>query len=414
MSLFHVLAALVTLSALAGYLNYRLLRLPTSIGLMLVALVLSGALLALREAGLFHAAEAKALLTSIDFGSLVLHGMLGFLLFAGALHVDLGRLKSEAWPVGLLATLGVAVSTAVSGLLFRIAAQALGIDISLVHALLFGAVVAPTDPIAVLGILRKAGVPKDLELQITGESLFNDGVAVVVFLTLLQFAAQGPNPSAGGAALFLLQQVAGGLALGVAAGFCAYRLLHGVDEYPVEVLITLAAAMGAYSAAEAIGVSAPISVVAAGLVIGNQGRAHAMSPRTRERVDAFWELVDYVLNALLFVLLGLQLLALEAAFSAGVQAILIVASVPLALLSRLAGVSLPLALLRPVRRFRSGSLSMLTWGGLKGGVSLALALSLPAFPGRHIVLAATYAVVVFSVLAQGLTLGRLAARIAKG
>ena len=411
MSAFQIFGALVTLAALAAYLNHRILRLPTSIGLMLCALALSAVLLALREAGLIRVDDARALVESLDFGQLVLHGLLAFLLFAGALHVDLAQLRSQAWAVGLLATLGVAVSAAVTGALFWLAARALGLELAFMHALLFGALISPTDPIAVLAILRRAGVTQELEMQISGESLFNDGVAVVLFVTLAHLAFGGES-SISGTAFFLAQEVAGGLLAGAAVGLCADRLLQGVDDYSVEVLLTLAAAMGGYGGAELLGVSAPITVVVAGLLIGSHSRQHAMSEKTREHLDTFWELVDYVLNALLFVVLGLELLALESALTPGAALALAAAAVPLALAARLAGVSVALGVLRPAQAFRRGSVAMLTWGGLKGGISLALALSLPQFPGREILLAATYAVVVFSVTAQGLTLGRLAARYA--
>jgi CPA1 family monovalent cation:H+ antiporter len=413
LSAFHLFAALVSFAALAAYANHRLARLPASIALMLSALAFSLAALALERGGLFRADDLQRLVSSIDFGDLVLHGLLAFLLFAGALHVDLARLRNEAWTVGLLATLGVAISAAVMGLAFWGVARALGLDLPLAFALLFGVLIAPTDPIAVLAILRQAGAPPALEMQITGESLFNDGVAVVLFISLLGFATAGGAPAATDVLLFFVREVGGALLLGGAVGFVAYRLLHGIDEYPVELLITLAAAMGGYSAAEALEVSAPITVVVAGLLIGNPGRAHAMSERTRQHVDSFWELVDYVVNAVLFVLLGLEVVLLAGDLASGASAWLIAAAVPLSVAARFAGVALPIGFLRMRRSFGRGTVAMLTWGGLKGGISLALALSLPEFAGRELVLGATYAVVVFSLLAQGLTVGRLARAVCR-
>lgn len=410
MSLFHLFSALVSFAALAAYLNYRLLRLPTSIALMLCALLPAAIAMALRALGALDAEGARSLVASARFADLVLHGLLAFLLFAGALHVEFEGLRREGWAVGALATLGVAISAAAMGGLFWLAARALGLELPFGYALVFGAVIAPTDPIAVLSILRRAGAPRGLEMQITGESLFNDGVAVVLFLSLLSFAG-GAEVSAAGVALFFVREVAGALLLGAAIGYLAFRLLHRVDDYPVEVLITLGAAMGGYSAAELLGVSAPITVVVAGLLIGNPGRAHAMSETTRGHVDSFWELIDYVVNALLFVLLGLEILVLEPGLAQGASGWLLAAAVPLALLARLAGVALPLALLRRHDRDALGGVALLTWGGLKGGISVALALALPDFPGRELVLGATYAVVVFSILVQGLTLGRLARRV---
>jgi len=413
LSAFHLFAALVSFAALAAYANHRLLRLPASIALMLSALAFSLGALALRHTGLFAVDDLRRLVSSIDFGQLVLHGLLAFLLFAGALHVDLARLRSEAWTVGLLATVGVAISAGLMGLAFWTVARLLGIELPLAFAFLFGVLIAPTDPIAVLAILRQAGAPPALEMQITGESLFNDGVAVVLFISLLGFATAGGAPSAGAIGLFFLREVGGALVLGGALGFLAYRLLHGIDEYPVEVLLTLAAAMGGYSAAEVLGVSAPITVVVAGLLIGNPGRAHAMSERTRGHVDSFWELVDYVVNAVLFVLLGLEVVLLVGDLASSASAWLIGAAVPLAVAARFAGVALPIALLGTRRAFGRGTIAMLTWGGLKGGISLALALSLPQFPGRDLVLGATYAIVVFSMLAQGLSVGRLARAVCR-
>lgn len=380
---------------------------------MLSGLAFAVGALALRSAGVLDIDLVRRMLSSIDFGDLVLHGLLAFLLFAGALHVDLNGLRSQGWAVALLATLGVAISTASMGVLFWLAVTAIGSGLAPMHALLFGALIAPTDPIAVLGVLRKAGVPRAIEIQITGESLFNDGVAVVIFLTLLNFTFGSSEPSAADVALFLAREGFGALLVGATAGYLAYRLLAGVDEYPVEVLITLGTAMGTYSVAEMASVSAPISVVVAGLVIGNPGRARAMSDTTRGHVDSFWELLDYVINALLFVLLGLEVLLLESDFAPGGAGWMIAAAVPLALIARFVGVWVPIKLLLPKHSFGPGTLTILTWGGLKGGISLALALSLPDFAGRDLILNATYSVVVFSMAVQGLTLHRVATQLVR-
>lgn len=410
LSTFHLFAAVISLAALAGYVNYRLLRLPTAIGMTLTVLAFSAALLGLRALGVLDVEAAVRVVKSLQFGDIVLHGMLAFLLFAGALHVDLAKLRGEGVTVGLLATLGVIIATAVTGVLVWLAAGALGLDIPLLAALVFGAVVAPTDPIAVLGILRQAGVPQHLALQITGESLFNDGVAVVVFIALAD-AAFGAPPSAAHVAGFFALEVLGALALGAALGYAANRLLAQVDDYPVEILMSLALAAGGYSLAEVLHVSAPITVVVAGLLVGTHGRAFSMSERTRRRLDEFWELVDYVLNATLFVLIGLEVLALPIEALRGATPWLLAAGVAIVLLARLVGVAAPIGMLRATRRFAPGTIRMLTWGGLKGGISIALALSLPEFAQRDLLLAATYAVVVFSVLVQGLTLKPLAVRI---
>lgn len=405
--IFHVVAALVSLAAAAAYLNYRLLRLPPAIGMMLIVLAASVGLVILRAAGLVDPGELVRAVRSLHFGEVVLHGMLGLLLFAGALHIDLAEFARERWAVGLLASLGVVISTAVAGALLWLAAQALEVRLPLAWALVFGALIAPTDPIAVLSILRQAGVPRSLELQVTGESLFNDGMAIVLFLALLEVAT-GEQPSPPQVAAFLAREAGGALVLGAALGYAAIRLLSGVDEYSVEVLLTLAAAMGGYALAEALHVSAPITVAVAGLLIGNHGRACAMSERTRERLDEFWELVDYLLTSLLFVMMGLEVVTLDVERLSVPVAWLMAAAIAITLLARLAGVALPLAPLSFRRRFAPGTLPVLTWGGLKGGVSLALALSLPDSGPRELLLAIAYAVAVFSIVVQGLSLRRVA------
>jgi len=404
MSFFQIATALVTVAALAAYLNHRWIRLPATIGLMAVTLVLSVAILALGRTGLIGLAPAAEFVRSVDLSAVLLHGMLAFLLFAGALHVDLEALGKEGSVVAVLSTVGVAVATLVAGGLFFVVARWVGFDLPLPWALLFGALISPTDPIAALGILRQAGAPQSLETQLIGESLFNDGIGVVIFLMLLEFASHGAHHGAARIGAFLIFQCAGAVGLGLVLGWLTYRLLRTVDAYPVETMLTLALAMGGYAAAEELGVSAPITVVVAGLVIGNQGRAFGMSATTRQHLDSFWELIDEILNAMLFVLLGLELIpqSLSARhFLAGLLAILIV------LCSRALSVGLSAALIRLRRRLSRSDLAILTWGGLRGGISIALSLSLPAGPEKDLIVAVTYAVVVFSVLGQGLTLGRL-------
>lgn len=409
---FHLFAGVATLAALAAYVNHRWLGLPTGIALMLSSLAASAMLIAGRALGWLDLRDAERLVESMRFDDLVLHVLLAFLLFAGALQTDLARLRREAWAVGLLASLGVVIGTAVAGLLFWWTNRALSIEMGFAFALVFGAVIAPTDPLAVLGILRKAGVPRPIEMKIVGESLFNDGVSIVVFGTLLEIATAPSSVTPGGTLTYLLREVGGALAFGACAGYAACTLLRGIDEPPVEVLMTLAAAVGGYSAAEVLGISAPITVVVAGLVIGNPGRARAMSSNTRLHVDTFWDLVDYLVNALLFLMLGFEVLTIDPSLLLPVSLALAALSVPISLAARFVGVAIPLALLRSRKAFPAGTTAMLTWGGLRGGVSLALALSLPSFAGRERVLAATYAIVVFSVLVQGFTIPRVVKRVA--
>jgi len=407
MSLFELTATLLTLVALFSYLNERYIRLPSAIGLILFALLMSLGLIALGKLGWGMEDQARSLLGSIDFSKTLLHGMLSFLLFAGALHVNLEDLKQQKWFIISLATAGVLISTAIVGGLAWLVLQQLGLGIPFIHCLLFGALISPTDPIAVLGILKSAGAPKILETQITGESLFNDGVGVVVFIVLLRIASGTHEVGVAEVAFLFAEEAFGGALFGLAAGFLAYWMLKRVDNYPVEMLITLALVTGGYALAEALHLSAPIAIVVAGLLIGNHGRDLAMSDKTVEHLDTFWELVDELLNAVLFVLIGLEVLVLQ--FTPG-YLLAGGLAIPIVLLARMVSVAIPVGLLRLWREFSPGVVKILTWGGLRGGISVALALSLPPTPERDVILTVTYIVVVFSILVQGLTIGRLFAR----
>ena len=401
MRLFDILAILISLSAAFSWFNHRFLKMPTAIGLMLIALLLSLTLLLPLPLSDGLEADAQEMLNSIDFNETVLHGMLSFLLFAGALHVKLQDLAEQKWVIGLLATFGVLFSTVLVGCAAYLLFLLLGLDVPLIYCLLFGALIAPTDPIAVLGILKSAGAPKNLETKITGESLFNDGVAVVTFVVLLEIAAGGEQVTAGGVLELFMHEAVGGLLFGLITGGLAYWMLRDVDHYQVEVLITLALASGAYSVAEHFDFSAPITVVVAGLLIGNQGRKGAMSDATRQHLDTFWELIDEALNAVLFVLIGLEVLVLTfnaQYLTAGLLAI------PLVLIARAVSVGLPIGIMRRFRSFSPAVVTILTWGGLRGGISVALALSLPDSDTRDLLVTVTYMVVVFSILVQGLTL----------
>ena len=410
MTLFQTTALLLTFAALAAYLNYRFLRLPRTIGLMVIALTFSLSFVVLGSLGVIHLKEAALFVQSIDFSETLLHGMLAFLLFAGALHVDVNDLKRQALPIAVLSTLGVVLSTAFTGLLVWAVAQSIGIGLPWIYAFLFGALISPTDPIAVLGILKSVGAPKSLETKITGESLFNDGVGIVVFLTILDMALGRREPEIGQIAVFLLKETAGGILVGLVLGWVVYRLLKSVDMYQVEVLLTLSLAAGGYSLCEAIHVSAPIAIVVAGLFIGNHGRAFAMSEQTRENLDKFWELVDEVLNAILFVLIGIEVLAVE---FKGKHLLIALSAVAIVLSARYSSVAILVGVMRLGRKFSGGVIRILTWGGLRGGISIALALSLPAVPERQILLSMTYVVVVFAVLGQGLTMGKVVTLLKK-
>lgn len=414
MNLFSLVSILISLAAVMSYVNYRYIRLPTTIGVMLIALAGSILLILVGPYAEGFRDEAAALVSQIDFNQVVLHGLLAFLLFAGSIHVSLEDLHREWLTIALLAIFGTLVSTVIVGVLTWLVLDWLGLAIPLLHALLFGALISPTDPIAVLGIMKSVGASRQLEMQVAGESLFNDGLAVVIFLILLQLADQGAIPGSvataslwgdlGTAGMLLFKEVGGAVALALAAGYLTYQMLRRVDNYQVEVLLTLALAMGLYALADALHLSAPIAVVVAGLFIGNRGRTLAMSEKTRRHVDTFWELVDEILNVALFLLIGLELLVLPmegAPLVAGVLAIGIV------LAARWISIAGIIGALKPVRTQSKGAITILTWGGLRGGISIAMALSLPADLSRSLVLTLTYCVVVFSVVVQGLTVGRV-------
>ncbi|MEJ2173550.1 MAG: sodium:proton antiporter [bacterium] len=412
MHLLDVVALLVSLTALLAYANHRLLRLPTTIGVMLIALLLSLALIVAGELGYGVEAWAEKIVARIDFNEALMHGMLSFLLFAGALHVDLNDLARQKFIIGTLATAGILLSTFLVGTALYILLPLAGFAPPYIWCLVFGALISPTDPIAVLGILKSAKVPRSLEVKVAGESLFNDGVGVVVFLVLLGIATRGGDVSASAVAGLFALEALGGALLGLGLGTLTYWMLKSVDSYQVEVLLTLALVMGGYALASALHTSGPIAIVVAGLFIGNQGRRWAMSDTTREHLDTFWELIDEVLNAVLFVLLGLEILVLSFRGEYLVAGLL---TIPVVLLARWISVGLPVHLMRRWRSFTPGAVTVMTWGGLRGGISVALALSLPASgEARELLIAVTYVVVVFSILVQGLSVGAVVRRVARG
>lgn len=406
MTFFQVASILLVLAGMASFLNYRYIGLPSTMGLMVIALLMSLLMVLLGKLGLPGIGLAAELVGSIDFSETLLHGMLAFLLFAGALHVNLNDLRTQWLPVTILSTAGVAIATGLIGVSFWFAAGLIGIDIPLIYGLLFGALISPTDPVAVLGVLKSAGASKTLETKIAGESLFNDGIGVVVFLTLLGIATGSGDADPGTVAMFLAKEAFGGALLGGLAGYVVYRMLCKVDNYPVEILLTLGLAAGTYSLAEYLHVSAPIAVVVAGLVTGNHSRTFGMSEKTQAHLDDFWELTDEFLNAVLFILIGIELLVIKTSpqnLTMGVIAIVIV------LAARFISVAGPVTLMRPWRSFSAGVIPILTWAGLRGGISIGLALSLPLSPQRDLIIGVTYMVVIFSVLVQGMSLSRLIA-----
>ncbi len=407
----EIAAVCLTVTAILAYINHRFIGLPTTIGVMAAALALSLVLLGLDWAGIAGTREhAEAFLTSINFSDVLMQGMLSLLLFAAALHVDLSELKAYRWQIGVLAVIGTSISTLVVGYAMYILLGWVGPQIPLIYCLLFGALISPTDPIAVMGILKSAGAPKKLELMISGESLFNDGVGVVIFSLLLGVLLSGQTPSVGHAAELLAVEAGGGILFGLALGAVVFYMLRTIDQYQVEVLITLAAVMGGYALASRLHISGPLAMVVAGLMIGNHGRELAMSDTTRRHVDLFWELMDEILNAVLFVLIGLEVMIVLFDQSIAVAA---VASIGITLAVRWLVVGAPVSLMPKLFNLPKGAGTVLTWGGLRGGISVALALSLPAGPEREVVLALTYCVVVFSIMVQGLTIGSVARKVVR-
>lgn len=413
MSVFELVATLLVMAAVCSYLNYTLLRLPSAIGLMVLSM--GGSLLLVAAGGMIPGLEdwVVGLVRQIDLKVALVHGILGLMLFAGALHIRLDELAAQKWSVLALSTVSVLISTVVVGLLTWGLLNAFGIPARLIYCLVFGALISPTDPVAVMAILRQVAVPRDLEIKIIGEALFNDGIAVVVFLGLLELTDGEAAFEPGKLAALFLWAAAGGVALGLALGWGVYRMLRAVDNYQVEILLSLALAAGGYALADTLLVSAPIAVVVAGLVIGNLGRTYAMSPVTRQHLDDFWELLDEILNSVLFVLIGLEVLALE---FTGLYLLVGLGIVPVVLVGRFVSVAGPLVVMGRRSGFGPNTSRILTWGALRGGVSVALALSLPRMnddqlvPERDVLVTATYVVVVFSILVQGLTLGPLVRR----
>ena len=411
MNILDTAAILLTLAAVFGYINYRFFKLPTSIGILLIGLVLS--ILLLLFGGDAMKESADEFVTRIDFNETVMNVMLSFLLFAGALHVNLGDLRDQKWVVAILASAGLLISTFLVGVVSYLVFSWVGLDVPLLWCLVFGALISPTDPVAVLGILKKVGAPKSLETKITGESLFNDGVGVVVYLVLVGLAAGQAEASIISVSKLFLVEVGGGIILGAVLGYVAYWMLKTIDNYQVEILITLALVTGGYQLATSWHLSGPLAMVVAGLMIGNHGRLMAMSDTTRDHLDLFWELIDEILNALLFLLIGLEIFVLTwsgQAFTAGLVLIVVV------LASRIIAVSLPVVMLQRARAFSPGIIRILTWGGLRGGISVALALALPKddsleVESRQAILMATYLVVIFSIAVQGLTLKPLISRL---
>ena len=406
---FFIITILVVLSAVFGYINVRFLKLPNSIGLMLITIVFTFGVFALSYFDSTLLDAERFIIKQIDFKSVLLDIMLSFLLFAGSLHTNFEQLKVQRWPVLVFSTFGVLVSTFLVGASVFLILQLIGLDINFIYCLLFGALISPTDPIAVLGILKKAGVPKKLEAKIVGESLFNDGVGVVIFLTIFQVALLGTGEIEAFDVFKLFgKEVFGGILLGGVLGWVTYRLMKSINDYDIEVIITLAAVMGGTVIAHKWHLSAPLAMVTAGLVVGNDTvRGTAMSEITESYVDKFWELIDILLNTILFVLIGMEILVLTFKTEYILAGLI---AVPVVLLCRYLSLLLPISLFKKKLDFVPKTNLIMTWGGLRGGISIALALGLTEAMQRDLFLVITYVVVVFSILVQGLTVGKLVKR----
>jgi monovalent cation:H+ antiporter, CPA1 family len=405
LSLFDVVAVLSVLTALFAWINHVTARLPSSTSLLLMGLIASVVLIGLEllfaNVTIFH--ELNRVVREIDFSQAVLNGMLAFLLFASAINVDLSRLRERKWIVGTMATIGVFISTIVVAVLFWLSSNWLSVSLPFAWALVFGALVSPTDPVAVLTTLKKVRVRETLAMDMAGESLLNDGVGVVLFTILLTSAMSAGDGIAVTriAERFVVEAIGGGL-LGLLTGYAAYRAMGMIDDYPIEVLISFALVMGTYALASRLHVSGPIAVVAAGILIGNRGATFPMSETTKNYLFIFWTLVDEMLNSALFLLIGLEVVVLS--FDLRLVP-LALAAIPIVLIARLVAVSIPILALSIKHRFERGTIAVLTWGGVRGGISIALALSINAGPQRPSLLAATYTVAVFTIVVQGLTLG---------
>ncbi|HVW15567.1 MAG TPA: sodium:proton antiporter [Mucilaginibacter sp.] len=409
MGISEILTVTLMLAALFAYINHRFIHWPPTIGIMVLSLGTSIFLVLLGEFYPAFTLWVKELAAAINFRELLMNFMLSFLLFAGAIHIDAKKLRKQAWPVLLLSTLGTLISTTIIGSATWAIFQLFHLPIPFIYCLLFGAVISPTDPIAVLAILRSANIPESLDIKISGESLFNDGIAVVIFVTLLDAAHSGVS-----AVDFVLvgklflQEAAGGLLFGAILGYGGYFALRSIDDYNVEVLVTLALVAGGYFVAGHLHVSGPLAMVVAGIITGNKTRHEALSDTSRDYLGKFWELIDEILNAVLFLLIGIEILVIKTSLTILLVGII---SIVIALLARWVSVLLPITLLRYRMKFERHAVAILTWGGLRGGLSVALALSLEPNMHRDEFVLITYVIVVYSILVQGLTIGGFTRRL---
>lgn len=404
----EIFTIILVVTALFAYINHRLIKWPPTIGIMVLSLLSSILLVTLGTAQFFIFEKVVQLIKSLDFHEVLMNFMLSFLLFAGSIHIKASALKKELWPVMLLATMGTLLSTFLVGFMVTYLFQWIGHPVPFIYCLLFGALISPTDPIAVIGILKQAKMPASLEIKIQGESLFNDGIAVVIFITITEIAASGTgHADVWSIGKLFLQEAVGGLLFGGLLGYIGYLLLKGIDDYKVEVLVTLAIVAGGYALANWLHVSGPLAMVVAGIITGNKIKHEIMSAQTQDYLDKFWELIDEILNAVLFLLVGFEMLVIKINTLVLIIGFIVIG---LVLLARWLSVLVPVTLLRYKIKFEKNAVTILTWGGLRGGISVALALSLSSNMYRDEFVLMTYMVVVFSILVQGLTIGKVAVK----
>jgi CPA1 family monovalent cation:H+ antiporter len=406
LAIYQIISVLVFLAAVFAYVNDRWIKWPPTIGIMVLSLLSSILIVIIGNSMPSLSSKALVLVSHINFEQVLMKIMLSFLLFAGALHIDANKLNKEKWPVLLLATIGIFISTFLVSIMAYYLFQAFNLPVPYIYCLLFGGLISPTDPIAVMGILKEAGIPKSLELKIAGESLFNDGVGVVVFLTIMEVAVNGTGEfSISGTAMLFLKEAGGGLLFGAILGYFAYLLIRSIDNYRVEVLITLTVVMCGYALADDMHLSAPLAIIVAGIVLGTKGKGEGLSDISRDYLGKFWDLLDEIFNAVLFLLIGLEMLVIKVNLT-----VMLIGGVMIALvlLARYVSIIVPVLFLKMWMKFEKNAVILLTWGGLRGGISVALALSLPQSMYHDEFVLITYIIVIFSIIVQGLTIGKLA------
>lgn len=405
MDIFLIITVLLVLAAIFGYLNVRFLKMPNTIGLMIISIIFTLILIIAGSASDYIFEISNNFISRIDFKKALMDVMLSFLLFAGALHTDFKKLKQQRGPIIIFSTVGIVLSTFLIGTAFFYLINLIGLELKYIHALIFGALISPTDPIAVLGVLKEAKAPKKLEIKIVGESLFNDGIGVVVFLTLFNIASMGTGEVDAVEIIKLFaEEVIGGIALGGVIGYLAYLMMRSIDHYETEIMITLALVTGSYVLANALHFSGPLAVVVAGLFIGNRARQKAFSEQTEKYIDKFWEILDVLLNAILFVMIGIELLIITFDIEYLIAGFI---TIPVVLIARYIVLSLPIRFFKKRLDLMPKTCLIMTWGGLRGGISIALALTLTPDMNNELILTVTYAVVIFSIVVQGLSLKRM-------